>query len=71
MGRFGQMHDCGPANYGPINFFFDQFEFKMPNNFGPFVCKKLLWTKIGLVIFGLSAHSHRPNFFMKYFNFVL
>ena len=28
------------------------------NNFGSMLCKKLLWTKIGIVSFGPLAHSH-------------
>ena len=48
-------------------FVFDHFEFKILNNFASVSCKKLLWSKIGLVDFGQSTHSHLPNFFYSNF----
>ena len=64
-GRFGQIHACGPAKYGPINFL-HHFEFKKQNNVEQFLCKKLLWSKIGIVDF--SRNQPLPeNFFEAYF----
>ena len=42
--------------------FFGHFEFKMPNKFGSFLCKKLIRAKMGMVSFG-----HRPKIFYKIF----
>ena len=39
-GRFGQMHSCSLAKYGPIKFF-DHFEIKIQNKFGAFNMQKV------------------------------
>ena len=50
--------------------FFDHFEFKMQNDQGSILCKKLLQTKIGIVSFVCQPTAKGRNFFIKYFYFI-
>ena len=50
--------------------FFNHFEFKIQNNAGSVLLKKVLRSKIGIVDFGWSAHGHQPKFLIKFFSFI-
>ena len=47
-------------------FFFYHFEFKIQNNCGSVLCKKLLLSKIAIVD---VSRTISPNIFIKHFNF--
>ena len=50
-------------NMGRSNLF-EHFEFKIQNNFGSVLGKKLQWSKIDIVDVSRSAHGHRPKVFI-------
>ena len=55
-------------NMGRSNVF-DHFEFRIKNYFGSVLCKKLSWSKIGVVGFSWLAYSQRPMSFYNNFFF--